>query len=43
METSLREEMNKKFDICVNIFKNATQQYSKSNSSPSTVNTIMMQ
>lgn len=43
VEASLREEMNKKFDICMNVFKNAAQQFNRSSTSPSTVNAIMMQ
>ena len=44
MELNLREEMNKKIDICMTFFKSATQSFNNTKiSSPSTVNAIMMQ
>lgn len=44
MELNLREEMNKKIDICMTFFKNATQSCNPSKAnSPSSVNAIMMQ
>lgn len=53
MQISLREEMNKKIQICMNIFKSALNNNNNNNitnnantsknQSPSIVNTIMMQ
>jgi hypothetical protein len=41
MQTALREEVNKKIDICMNFLRSATEQH-KTNS-PATVNAIMIQ
>lgn len=35
--------MNKKIDICMSFFKNVSQNSSRGQSSPSAVNTIMLQ
>ena len=43
MELTLREEMNKKIDICMTFFKNASQSINSRQSSPSAVNAIMLQ